>query len=73
MLLDFKAVILELCLLGTCCLGDYLLQHPVTRERFVVAIVDSLTHGLVGGLTWALVCDIKVSTHVVVLVYKFWS
>jgi len=61
MLLDLKTVVLELCLLGTCFLGDYLLQHPLTKQQIVVAMGDSLTHGLVGGLSWAIVCDVKVS------------
>lgn len=61
MLLEFRTVALELVLLGTCYLGDHLLRNPVSRERIMVAIVDNLTHGIIGGLSWAIVCDVKVS------------
>ncbi|XP_053388142.1 transmembrane protein 267-like [Mercenaria mercenaria] len=54
-----NTVFLEILLLIVCYLGDTLLQHPVVKQQFVVALTDSLTHGIVGGISWAIVCDLK--------------
>lgn len=42
-----------------CCLGDYHLQHPVAKQHVLVAIGDSITHGIIAGLSWAIVCDFR--------------
>lgn len=46
-------VLLELCLVTVCYVGDYLLfssQDPVIK-----AVSDNLTHGLVGALSWTII------------------
>ena len=54
-----KQLILEIGILLICLLGDHLLSSPVSKQPIVRAMVDSLTHGLVGGLSWAVVTDIR--------------
>ncbi|WAR29641.1 TM267-like protein, partial [Mya arenaria] len=54
-----KLFVLEVSLLLTCFLGDHLLTHPVTNQRYLVAIGDSLTHGFVGAISWVIVIDAK--------------
>ncbi|XP_060567037.1 transmembrane protein 267-like [Ruditapes philippinarum] len=54
-----STVVLEILLGCTCYLGDRLLEHPVAKQQIVVAITDSLTHGIVGGISWAIICDFK--------------
>jgi hypothetical protein len=55
-----STVVWEILLGCTCYLGDRLLEHPVAKQKIVVAITDSLTHGIVGGISWAIICDFKV-------------
>ena len=56
-----KTVACEVVLLFICLLGDHLLMHPVAKQHIVRALTDSLTHGLVGGVSWALVTDVHLN------------
>ena len=53
-LCDVKPIILlEVCILTVCYVGDYLLfscQDPVIK-----AVSDNVTHGLVGALSWTII------------------
>lgn len=54
-----KIILYEALLCGTALLGDSLLQHSFSKQHFVVAVGDSLTHGIIGALSWAVVCNLK--------------
>ena len=56
-----KIVALEGLLLFICLLGDHLLTNPVTKQPLLRALTDSLTHGLVGGVSWAAVTDVSLN------------
>ena len=60
MLNDFlKTVVFEVGILLICLLGDHLLSSPVTKQTLIRAMADSLTHGLVGGISWAVVTNVQ--------------
>lgn len=40
--------------------GDYLVQNPIAKQSVVVAMTDSLCHGLIAGISWFLVCEGKI-------------
>ena len=62
MLVYAKTLVLEGLLLGVCVVGDYLLKNPISPQRAVVAVTDNITHGLVGLVSWSIVCDVKVDS-----------
>lgn len=54
-----KTAVCEVILLLICLLGDHLLSHPIAKQQLIRAFTDSLTHGLVGGISWAVVTDVQ--------------
>ncbi|KAH3875484.1 transmembrane protein 267-like isoform X1 [Dreissena polymorpha] len=57
MLVDTRLFIQEAALVTTCLLGDHLLKSSLARQRYVVAVCDSVTHGLIGGISWAILTN----------------
>ena len=60
MITYLKVIALEFLLLSACMLGDYGPQQK-SDIQVVRALSDSLTHGLIAGISWSIVCNIRVS------------
>jgi len=56
----YKWLLLEVLLAVTCRLGDTITFQFGTKHSLVSALADSLTHGLIAGISWAIVIDIRV-------------
>ncbi|KAL4228416.1 hypothetical protein ACF0H5_011463 [Mactra antiquata] len=65
MLIYLRLVTMEILLLLSCCIGDYLLLHPIKQSQLLTAATDSLTHGIVGAFSWAIICDVKFTRQTV--------